>query len=824
MALKLPSRVDVLRWLAEKGEPVRAQELASWFRVEPEGLPGFIRLLDSLTYEGTLVAFPRERYGVASIKRVVRDEMEGALVVNPRGFGFVHAEEGGEDVFINESDMAGALHGDKVRVVLLRRTSQGPAGRVVAILERGMTQATGIFRKRGASAWVEPDDPRMRGPIVLTGPLPVDAEDGQAVVIRVTRYPELAAEHPQGELLQVLGTPGEPRVEVQKILHRHQVTEEHPVAAEQEALAFGHEVAEGALLGRVDLTGIPLPTIDPIDARDHDDAVWVERREDGSFEATIAIADVSHYVRPGTALDAAALSRGCSIYLPDRAIPMLPRALSSNLCSLLPEVTRLCMAVVVQLDAGAHVTSLRVFEGFMRSQAKLNYEGVAAALGFSSSTPQPEAMPLLEGLKAADVLARMLRSKRLKRGSVDLHVPEAKIELDPKTAAPIGITRRAQDPGVKRAYEMIEELMLLANEAVAHALLVHQKPTVFRVHPPPDDAKLEIFAQLCERMGVSFDAAEGRDPKRLSQFAQRVASLERGPLMHMLLLRSMKQAFYDPKNIGHFGLASPEYVHFTSPIRRYPDLIVHRGLKEILRAAAESGRLVNGGVELSWARPATLWGKSTVGQEETSEVSLPLKRSTLKGKKAPALKDPVAPMDQALQHAAVEASKLERRAMDVEREVVDLHRALYMRQFVGQTFEGTVVSMFAGGATVQLDEPLVDVLVRPDAMGKDAYTLNEELMMFVAARSGDRVALGDRMAVTIEDVSIEKRLVLGWRLAPNLADVDPLRQSPFGLREMVARRRKKDPAVRAPEPRGKLKASRPKKLGKVAAKARKGKK
>jgi ribonuclease R len=468
------------------------------------------------------------------------------------------------------------------------------------------------------------------------------------------------------------------------------------------------------LEGREDLTHLPLPTIDPEDARDHDDAVWVERTDEGGYRAWIAIADVSSYVVPETRLDAEAKARGCSVYLPDRAIPMLPRPLSSNLCSLLPDVVRLCLTADVTLDAGGNVTHSRLVRGFMKSHAKLTYGGVARALGFTLVPPrQAEAETLIPGLRVADELARKLRTKRLKRGSLDFDLPEAKIVLDPESGMPTDIQRRDKDPGTQKAYQLIEELMLLANEVVARYLVQKSAPTVFRVHEPPDEKKLQRFSSMAEQLGIAFDVESTKDPKSLSLLLASFKDHESAQVLNMLLLRSMKQATYDVANVGHFGLASKAYLHFTSPIRRYPDLVVHRSVHALVQ------------------------GKRI----ERDPTALGL-----------------------LAEAALAASVAERKAMEVEREVTDLYRAVFMKDKVGQRFEGTITALVGSGAFVALDTPFVDVLVRFEDMGQDRFELDDEGLRAVATRSGETVQLGDRIAVDVIDVAILRRTVYARRV------------------------------------------------------------
>jgi ribonuclease R len=647
-------------------------------------------------------------------------ERQGYLIVNPRGFGFVASVGYDDDLYISEDRMGGAMHGDLVAARLLSRSSRGSEGEVLRVLQRATAKVPGVLRRRGKSMWLEPDDSRLRGPIVLHpssspgGYVPPDGEDGKAAVARITRFPEMPRETPEGEIEVILGNPGDPKVEVAKILVRESIEEAHPGDAVREAESFGSEVARDACAGREDLTHLPLPTIDPEDARDHDDAVWGVREPDGSYRVWIAIADVSHYVRPGTALDQAALTRGCSIYLPDRAIPMLPRALSSHLCSLLPNTIRLCLCVDAKIDATGQVQSFRLVEGFMRSAAKLTYGGVARALGFTERPPRsPEAESMVADLRVLYDLAMLLRGHRMRRGALDFELPEVKIVLDPETGAPVAVEKRSEDPGVKRAYQLIEELMLLANELVARHLSEKGVPAIYRVHGPPDETKLDRFANMATTLGVAFDMEDAKDPKRLTALLKRVAQHPSRDVFNMLLLRAMKQATYDIANIGHFGLASATYLHFTSPIRRYPDLVVHRAVRELLNQ-----------------RPAD---KSTNALET-------------------------------LKLSATMASERERHAMDVEREVVDLYRALYMRGHIGETFGGKVTALVGSGAFVQIDSPFVDALVRAESLGADRYELDDEGMRMVGQHSGDVIGRGDRMEITIEDVAILRRSVYGRRV------------------------------------------------------------
>lgn len=707
---------------------MHAQEVATRLGVGPESYQGLLRMLDDLVFDGVAVArggqrFKLDKKAQSSRGGGTRDRREGVLTMNPRGFGFVASPAAtGDDVFISPESLNNAMHGDRVIVEIVARGSRGPEGQIVEVKERGSQRVSGILRRRGKSAWVEPDDPRVRGPIVLTSEIDVRGDEGnsgregQVVVVQLTRFPQGPDENPEGKLIAVLGAPGELSVEVRKVLLLARVDEVHSAEATAEAEAFGLEVPTHMLEGREDLTHIPLPTIDPEDARDHDDAVWVERTKDGGYEVWVAIADVSSYVLSGTKTDDEARTRGCSIYLPDRAIPMLPRALSSNLCSLLPDVTRLCLCVHAELDARGHVKRSRVVRGYMKSAAKLNYGGVARALGFTAiPARQEKAEEMVEGLRVAYECSRILRARRMKRGALDFNLPEAVIKLDAE-GKPSSISRRAEDPGVKKAYQLIEELMIFANEAVARWLLERNLPGVYRVHLPPDPQKLDRLAAMCDRLGIEFDTEDTQTPKGLSELLQSFADHPLVSVLNNLLLRSMKQAAYDVQNLGHFGLASEAYLHFTSPIRRYPDLVVHR----IVHAALE-------------------------GDEQAKKKQLGRVANTEK-----------------LTEAASQSSMAERRAMETEREIVDIYRCFYMMDRIGESFEGTVSAFVGSGAFLVLDDPFVDVMLRTEDMGPD-FVVEDDALSARARRSGDTIDLGERMMVTISDCAILRRTVYARR-------------------------------------------------------------
>ena len=737
-SLRRDAIVDLLH---QHGRPMHVGELGARLGLQPHERHALGELLEELAFNGVVVPLSGARYRLAARAAEDRDRvLEGIFHANPRGFGFVGGTASEEDLFVPENAIGGAMHGDRVRARVVSRSRRGTEAVVTEVLARAIVRVVGTLRVGRSSAWLEPDDTRIRGPVVLPAAARREAgaglRDGLAAVVRLTRYPTVAGETPEAELVAVLGLPGEPDVEVAKILVGHGIEEPHSAEVLAETGRLAPELSADDMAEREDLTDLPLVTIDPEDARDHDDAVWAERLDEG-YRVWVAIADVAHYVRPGTALDAAALDRGNSLYLPDRAIPMLPPALSSGLCSLLPGQERLCLAVEIDLAPTGAVRRRRVVEGVMRSRAKLSYGAVARALGFTLQAERnPEAEALREGLGLMWEIAVLLRQRRLRRGALDFDLPDVHVVVDPETRLPIAVEQRGGDPGVRKAYRLIEELMLLANEACAELLIERGIPTIFRVHAPPDPEKLDRFANLLGELDLDLgpDPLEevAADPKRLSRFLRRISGHPRKSVLHALLLRAMQQAGYDTTNIGHFGLASRAYLHFSSPIRRYPDLVVHRVLRAMLRGVATEPVILPPGLEPSPGKD----GRGPPGEASP------------------------------LRTAALIASERERRGMEVERQVVDLYRALYMRDHVGEAFEGQVSAITSSGVFVQLTTPFLDVLVAMDALGGDAWEMDDSGLHAVATRSGGRVTLGDSMVVVIEDASITRRTVYGRRVQP----------------------------------------------------------
>ncbi|MEY4514643.1 MAG: hypothetical protein RLZZ450_6765, partial [Pseudomonadota bacterium] len=596
----------------------------------------------------------------------------GSLRIQARGHGFVTVDDGSDDVFIAPSELLGALHGDRV-AVSVRRSDRGFEGTILAVLERGQKHVAGLLAQDQSGLVIQPSDARLPKLVRVVGRVPGDAVPGIAVVGEITRYPDDGSA-PEAKVIRVLGVEGSAEVEVAKIKLRENIREEFPAEVLEEAQAFGDRLSARDRKGREDLRDLDLVTIDPITARDHDDAIFIERGPQGGYHIIVAIADVSHYVAEGSAIDAEALERGTSIYLPDRAIPMLPHELSTNLASLVAGKDRLTLAVDMMLNRDGVVKSFRYVEGLMRCKAGLTYEGVAQALGFTEDgrleKPAQKLLPMLEVLHEA---AMILRSRRMKRGSLDFDLPEPNVELDEKTGEPKNITRRGKDPGVRKAYQLVEEMMLLANETVAADLYQREIPGIYRVHGLPDAERLEAFAASARAMGHPIEIDEGTSPRELGRF---LAGLEDSPsrgALSYLLLRSLQQATYDTVNIGHFGLAAEYYLHFTSPIRRYPDMAVHRVVRKLARGEPIDSR----GLERKLSEQAGV------------------------------------------------SSKLERRAMLVEREVIDVYRCILIKDRVGEEFEATVSGVAPHGIYCQFDEPFVEALCHVTSLGTgDFYEID----------------------------------------------------------------------------------------------------
>jgi len=646
--------------------------------------------------------------------------LQGRIKVHPVGYGFVVPTDNTEDVHVSARNRGTAMDGDTVEIDAWAGV-RGFEGRVVQVLARGRAKVTGQLTRTGKQLCLQPDDPRILGIVTLIGADALAANQmGQSVVAEIVKYPVTPDGPMEARVLRVLGNPDDPRTEVEKVLAVANVEDTFSAEVERQAAGFPPVVTDADTVDRADLRHVPFTTIDPETARDFDDAVAVESLDDGGTRLWVAVADVSHYVREGTPLDEEAKKRGCSLYLPNRAIPMLPEPLSAHLCSLVPEEDRLAMVVRIDLDREGDVVETDFAAAVIHSQARLDYPGVAAALGGDTRGKRRKYEPFLPALRHMDSLSRQLRAARLARGSLDFDLPEAKVELDNDDPRLVRDVRKARrDPGERQAYSMIEEFMLAANEAVAASFRERHEDTVWRIHDAPDASRLEQFTQLAAHYGISVDVDEARTPKGLRAVLAKLKGHPAEKALSFALLRSLKQATYDTVNVGHFGLASRDYLHFTSPIRRYPDLIVHRLLK--MRLAREG-------------KPSGGW------KAKDGKAQPPPERGVL-------------------QQMASEASFSERTAMEAEREVVDIYRAYFMRDRIGDVFEGTISGVMGFGIFVVIDDPFIEGLVRVEALSDDYYLFDEVTARLVGRRTGRVFALGDTVTVEVQSVSVVRRKI-----------------------------------------------------------------
>jgi ribonuclease R len=721
--LALASVLTVLA--AQKGRALHVMEVCARLGIPGHERDRVQRALDLLEEDGAVQQLPGLRFKAVRAREIKRPSPPsgyserdrerkraptarvGVLRVHARGHGFVSLDEGGPDVFVAPSEQLGAMHGDRV-AVSVRPSERGMEGTVVAVLSRNLKHVAGLLDLDAHGLVIRPNDARMPKLVHVVGRVPGDAVPGLEVVGAITHFPEDGSP-PSAEVVRVLGVQGSAEVEVAKIKLREGIREEFDQTVLAEAAAFGGRISPKERKDRSDLRHLDLVTIDPLTARDHDDAISIERLPAGGYRVVVAIADVSHYVREGSAIDSEALARCTSIYLPDRAIPMLPPELSSDLASLVANKDRLTLALDMNLAPNGGVRSFRYVEGLMRCKASLTYEGVAQALGLTQQgRNERAAVKHVEMLQVLLECAMILRNRRMKRGSLDFDLPEPFVELDGDSGEPKNVQRSRKDPGVRKAYQLVEEMMLLANETVAADLAARQIPAIYRVHGMPEPERLEQFAGLARALGFNFDPDDNTDPKELSQFLATLEDSNHKGSLSYLLLRAMQQATYDTNNIGHFGLAAKHYLHFTSPIRRYPDLAVHRIVRKLARG--ESIELF--GLERKLGEQASI------------------------------------------------ASKLERRAMLVEREVIDVYRCLLVKDRIGDEFEATVTGVAPHGMYCAFDEPFVEALCHVSSLGNDFYEIDKHGLRLVGRRSGASYGLGDRVTVRLESVNVSERAIL----------------------------------------------------------------
>jgi len=660
-----------------------------------------------------IVAAGTPAKGVPAAPAATDPRNTGRITVHPAGYGFVNTDEG-ETVFVPAKYRNHSLDGDRV-VVNTWPGVRGTEGKVVTVIARGRARLTGILRRVGRAVYLEPDDPRIAADYgrVHMDDAPM-GKDGDAIVVEITRYPDAVRREMAAKLLKVLGDPDDPRTEIEKILAVSMIPLEFPDEAAEQAKRTPAELGPADFADRIDLRSRRFATIDPETARDFDDALCIEAGPHGGPRVWVAVADVSHYVRWNDALDREAAIRGVSVYLPDRVIPMLPHQLSSNICSLLPNVDRCAMVVRLDYSPEGDVLDTGYAAAVIRSKARLDYPGVAAALEGDFRGRREQYREWHGELEKLNALAKVLRARRMARGSLDLEIAEPKVVLDADDPRLVrDVVKAKGDPAVKGAYQLVEEFMIAANEAVGTFFRKRGATTVWRVHAPPDKDRVAHLAELLGAYGIEVDVDRATTPRGMKDVLDQISQKPGAQALSFLLLRTLTQAVWDTVPIGHFGLASGDYLHFTSPIRRYPDLLVHRLLKHHLH---KDGSASGGG-----------YAKTPPPVETLAEL-------------------------------AAGSSAHERRAMEAEREAVAMYRTFLMRDQVGEQFPGTVSAVTSFGAFVELDEPFVEGLIKLDSLGEH-FDYDEVHMRLSAQRSGRAIELGDKVTVEIANVSVIRRRI-----------------------------------------------------------------
>jgi len=683
--------------LRRAGRPLRLEQITE--ALGPAAAAGAPGQLAALVRNGELVLNRRGQY-------CLREQLPGLVVgtvqAQRNGDGLLLPDDASAPVHLSAHEMREVMHGDRVAIRVEGPRFRGrPQGTIVEVLERGTAEVVGRLHVDSGMAYLVADNPRITHRVLVPAAQLGGAEAGQVVIVQVTHPPSRNTQ-PVGRVTRVLGEHGAPGMETEIAIHSHGLPFEFGEAALREATAFGGRLPADVLAGREDLRGVGLVTIDGEDARDYDDAVFCERTR-GGWRLIVAIADVGHYVKPGMALDAEARERGTSVYFPNRVLPMLPEALSNGLCSLVPDEDRLCLCCELRVSDHGRITRSRFFDGVMRSAARLTYREVGEFLERPAVTHAPRIEAVRERLLALHGVYGSLTRERSGRGALELDTPELRLEFDAHGRVVALVEQPRND-----AHRLIEECMIAANIAAARFLDRHRVPTLYRVHGLPEIDRLETLRQFLREFGLWLPPAEDVRPEHLRDLLQRIGDRPDAQMISTAVIRSMPQAVYQPGNIGHFGLALEHYAHFTSPIRRYPDLVVHRGIRQVLREG-DAQALVD------WHGPFPVLGQ--------------------------------------------ECSFRERRADEATRSAIAWLKCFYMEQRLGEEFDGIVSGVVDFGLFVQLLGLQVDGLLHVSALGQDYFARDRSGFRLVGRSSGKVYKLGDRVRVRVTNVSLDERRV-----------------------------------------------------------------
>ncbi|HEY7772495.1 MAG TPA: ribonuclease R [Marinagarivorans sp.] len=757
----IASRELILQVLEQAQGPQPKGKLIALLGIEGEDQEeGLRRRLIAMERDGQIVRNRRGAYGPVSKMDLVRGRVSG----HRDGYGFLLTPAGEDDIYLANREMRKVFDGDEV---LVRATGIDTRGRregsIVEVLARNTTHVVGRYTVGRGNPRIRPDNPRVVADIFIAKENSISAEDGQFVSVEITRQPDRfgAAE---GVITEVLGDHMAPGMEIDVAIRAHDIPHVWPAAVEQEAAKLSIEVAEADKVGRIDLRDLPLVTIDGEDARDFDDAVFCERKRGGGWRLYVAIADVAHYVLPGSALDDEAQIRGNSVYFPDHVIPMLPKGLSNGLCSLNPEVDRLCMVCEMTISDAGRVSGYHFYEAVMHSHARLTYTQVAQMLDERDKKRSGLRQQYSAVVKHVDELHNLyqaLRAIRTERGAIDFETVETRIVFDENRKIERIVPVQRND-----AHKVIEECMLAANVCAARFLESHKIPTLYRVHEGPKEQKLNNLMDFLGAQGLQLRA--GNDGKIGPQQYQEVMSLIEGrpdaQIIQTVMLRSMNQAVYQPDNKGHFGLAYTAYAHFTSPIRRYPDLLVHRAIRSVIRSGADSKRVKR--------------------HDNTPQQSA----------------ESVYPYDLTKMLAFGEQSSLtERRADEATRDVMNWLKCEFLQDRIGEVFEGVISAVTGFGLFVELKDLYVEGLVHITNLPQDYYHYEAAHHHLVGERTRKVYALGDAIVVRVARVDLDERKV-DFELDAKQPRKRRVRTAKSGAEQSVARKSEsKGPeAVKAP--------------------------
>ncbi|WP_148557107.1 ribonuclease R [Terrisporobacter glycolicus] len=680
--------------------PLKKEELALIFNIHPAEMPMFYNFLDELEEDGYIVRTKKGR--VMSPNQM--GLFVGKFVSHRKGYGFVESdEEFKQDLFIPKDDINGALHNDRVmaEVVTPATDDRRAEGKVIKIIKREVTRVVGLFQENKSFGFVVPDDKKFNQDIFIPKRVFSGAKNDDKVVCEITVWPQ-ENRKPEGKIIEVLGQKGERGVEIDSIIRAHGLPEEFPKKVIEEANYVADQDLGDEMGRRVDLRDLNIFTIDGEDAKDLDDAISIEVLPNGNYKLGVHIADVTHYVKEKNKLDKEALKRATSVYLVDKVIPMLPKQLSNGVCSLNPFEDKLTLSCIMEIDSHGKVVNSEIAETVINSKARMTYTEVSDILEKDDEKLKKTFAAQVDDFIKAEKLARILMERRKIRGAIDFDFPEAKIILNGN-----GEVADIKHYERRISNKMIEEFMLIANETVAEHFYWLQLPFVYRIHETPSAEKMEDLKKFIATFGYTIKGdLENVHPKEIQGIVEKIKGTKEEESISTIALRSMKQAKYSPQCVGHFGLAAKYYCHFTSPIRRYPDLQIHRIIKEQLNNKINNKR-----------------------QEQLAHI---------------------------VEYASTQSSERERAAELAERDVHDYYKACYMADKVGQEFDGTVSSVTSFGMFIEL-ENTVEGLIRLANMRDDYYIYNQETYTIMGERTHKTFKIGDTVRIKVDNVNVDFR-------------------------------------------------------------------